>query len=156
VHAGDNVWIGPDSNGNFTATNVRSIQRKRLDVPAASAGQSASFALRKIRRKDVRKGMVVLPKVEGQPAPKVCREFIAEVLILSHATTIKTKYQASKSRMLYFPLLIHLLARMALFSRVMLLGHPHVLCQTRTLCDYAAMIYERHFYKLASRCVLSQ
>jgi GTPase len=38
--------------------------------------------------------MVVLPKIEGQPAPKVHREFIAEVLILSHATTIKTKYQA--------------------------------------------------------------
>ncbi len=38
--------------------------------------------------------MVVLPKIEGQPAPKVYREFIAEVLILSHATTIKTKYQA--------------------------------------------------------------
>ncbi|KAI0127878.1 P-loop containing nucleoside triphosphate hydrolase protein [Xylariales sp. AK1849] len=94
VHAGDNVWIGPDSNGNFTATNVRTIQRKRLDVPAASAGQSASFALRKVRRKDVRKGMVVLPKSEGLPAPKVTREFVAEVLILSHATTIKTKYQA--------------------------------------------------------------
>jgi GTPase len=96
IHTGDNVWIGPDSNGNFMATNVRSIQRKRLDVPAASAGQSASFALRKVRRKDVRKGMVVLPKVEGQPPPKVTKEFIAEVLILSHATTIKTKYQASK------------------------------------------------------------
>lgn len=38
--------------------------------------------------------MVVLPKIEGQPAPKVYREFVAEVLILSHATTIKTKYQA--------------------------------------------------------------
>jgi GTPase len=73
---------------------VRSIERKRIGVPAASAGQSASFALKKIRRKDVRKGMVVLPKIEGQPAPKVHREFLAEVLILSHATTIKTKYQA--------------------------------------------------------------
>lgn len=38
--------------------------------------------------------MVVLPKIEGQPAPKVHREFVAEVLILSHATTIKTNYQA--------------------------------------------------------------
>jgi GTPase len=96
MHVGDNVWIGPDSNGGFSATNVRSIQRKRLDVPAASAGQSASFALRKVRRKEVRKGMVLLPKIEGQPAPKVSREFVAEVLILSHATTIKAKYQASK------------------------------------------------------------
>jgi GTPase len=28
------------------------------------------------------------------PQPKVHREFVAEVLILSHATTIRTKYQA--------------------------------------------------------------
>ncbi|KAK8108490.1 GTP-binding protein 1 [Apiospora sp. TS-2023a] len=94
IHAGDNVLIGPDGLGNFTATSVRSIQRKRIDVPAASAGQSASFALKKVRRKDVRKGMVVLPKIEGAPPPKVHQEFVAEVLILSHATTIKTKYQA--------------------------------------------------------------
>ncbi|KAI3336963.1 P-loop containing nucleoside triphosphate hydrolase protein [Xylariaceae sp. AK1471] len=94
IHAGDSILIGPDSLGQFTQTSIRSIERKRISVPAASAGQSASFALKKIRRKDVRKGMVVLPKIEGQPAPKVHREFIAEVLILSHATTIKTKYQA--------------------------------------------------------------
>ena len=36
--------------------------------------------------------MVVLPKLDHPP--KVYREFVAEVLILSHATTIKTKYQA--------------------------------------------------------------
>ncbi|OTA99101.1 hypothetical protein M426DRAFT_68422 [Hypoxylon sp. CI-4A] len=94
VHVGDNVLIGPDSLGQFIQTSIRSIERKRIGVPAASAGQSASFALKKVRRKDVRKGMVVLPKIEGQPLPKVHREFVAEVLILSHATTIKTKYQA--------------------------------------------------------------
>lgn len=94
VHTGDSVLLGPDSLGQFTQTSIRSIERKRIAVPAASAGQSASFALKKVRRKDVRKGMVVLPKIEGQPLPKVYREFVAEVLILSHATTIKTKYQA--------------------------------------------------------------
>ncbi len=93
VHAGDSVQIGPDSLGHFTSTKIKSIERKRLPVPAASAGQSASFALHKIRRKDVRKGMVVLPKIEGEER-KVSREFIAEVLILSHATTIRPKYQA--------------------------------------------------------------
>ncbi|KAI0594820.1 P-loop containing nucleoside triphosphate hydrolase protein [Biscogniauxia sp. FL1348] len=94
IHAGDSVLIGPDSLGQFIQTSIRSIERKRIGVPAASAGQSASFALKKVRRKDVRKGMVVLPKIEGQPLPKVYQEFVAEVLILSHATTIKTKYQA--------------------------------------------------------------
>ncbi|CAH0036515.1 unnamed protein product [Clonostachys solani] len=94
AHEGDDVLIGPDSLGQFTQTAIRSIERKRIRVPAVSAGQSASFALKRVKRKDVRKGMVVLPKIEGKPAPKVHREFIAEVLILSHATTIKTKYQA--------------------------------------------------------------
>ncbi|THY22332.1 P-loop containing nucleoside triphosphate hydrolase protein [Aureobasidium pullulans] len=93
VHAGDTILVGPDGLGNFTTTTIRSIERKRIGVPACSAGQSASFALKKVRRKDVRKGMVCLLKNDEQP-PKVHREFIAEVLILSHATTIKTKYQA--------------------------------------------------------------
>ncbi len=36
----------------------------------------------------------MLPKLDTPIPPKVYREFVAEVLILSHATTIKTKYQA--------------------------------------------------------------
>ncbi|KAK5119023.1 hypothetical protein LTR62_000234 [Meristemomyces frigidus] len=102
VHAGDTVLVGPDGLGQFTTTTIRSIERKRIPVPACSAGQSASFALRRVRRKDVRKGMVVLlaksadDKTPNAPItqPKVHREFVAEVLILSHATTIRTKYQA--------------------------------------------------------------
>ncbi|KZF26688.1 P-loop containing nucleoside triphosphate hydrolase protein [Xylona heveae TC161] len=92
IHAGDTICIGPDSLGQFTTTTIRSIERKRIPVHVCSAGQSASFALKRVRRKDVRKGMVVLPKLEKAPA--VYREFIAEVLILSHATTIRTRYQA--------------------------------------------------------------
>ena len=92
IHAGDTVLIGPDSLGQFQTTNIRSIERKRIPVPMCAAGQSASFALKRIRRKEVRKGMVVLPKLDSPP--KVYREFVAEVLILSHATTIRPKYQA--------------------------------------------------------------
>ncbi|KAJ4351616.1 uncharacterized protein N0V89_006959 [Didymosphaeria variabile] len=98
IHTGDTILIGPDSLGQFTTTKVRSIERKRIQVPGCSAGQSASLALRNVRRKDVRKGMVVLhkndPTTGAELTPKVFREFVAEVLILSHATTIKTKYQA--------------------------------------------------------------
>ncbi|KAI9829532.1 MAG: hypothetical protein M1826_005576 [Phylliscum demangeonii] len=106
VHAGDSVLVGPDSLGQFASTTIRTIERKRIPVPLCCAGQSASFALKKVRRKDVRKGMVVLPKAADGLPPKVYREFIAEgisipppcrqrkLLILSHATTIKIKYQA--------------------------------------------------------------
>ncbi|CAG8413744.1 unnamed protein product [Penicillium salamii] len=92
IHAGDSVVVGPDSLGQFTTTVIKSIERKRIQVNACFAGQSGSFALKRVRRKEVRKGMVVLKKMEE--APKVFREFVAEVLILSHATTIKPKYQA--------------------------------------------------------------
>ncbi|PHH69186.1 hypothetical protein CDD80_6959 [Ophiocordyceps camponoti-rufipedis] len=94
VRDGDPVLVGPDARGLFAPTVIRSIERRRIRAPAAAAGQSASLALKKIRRNDVRKGMVVLPRLDGQPAPTVHREFIAEVLILSHATTIQPKYQA--------------------------------------------------------------
>ncbi|KAB8073949.1 P-loop containing nucleoside triphosphate hydrolase protein [Aspergillus leporis] len=92
IHAGDTVLVGPDSLGQFTTTTIKSIERKRISVNTCFAGQSGSFALKRVRRKEVRKGMVVLKKLD-QP-PKVFREFIAEVLILSHATTIKPRYQA--------------------------------------------------------------
>ncbi|OBT92079.2 hypothetical protein VE01_09744 [Pseudogymnoascus verrucosus] len=79
VHAGDHVLVGPDSLGHFTQTTIRSIERKRIPVPATSAGQSASFALKRVRRRDVRKGMVVLAKPEdAADAPRVFREFVAE------------------------------------------------------------------------------
>ncbi|KAK9356364.1 P-loop containing nucleoside triphosphate hydrolase protein [Lipomyces doorenjongii] len=92
VHAGDSVYIGPDSLGQFTSTAIRSIERKRQSVDTAHAGQSVSFAMKKIRRRDVRKGMAVL--AQGAEPPRSVREFVAEVLILQHATTIKTRYQA--------------------------------------------------------------
>ncbi|KAH2174528.1 hypothetical protein V6Z92_006371 [Aspergillus fumigatus] len=76
IHAGDSVLVGPDSLGQFTTTTIKSIERKRIQVNACFAGQSGSFALKRVRRKEVRKGMVVLKKLE-QP-PKVYREFVAE------------------------------------------------------------------------------
>ncbi|KAL4948606.1 P-loop containing nucleoside triphosphate hydrolase protein [Aspergillus filifer] len=92
IHAGDTVLVGPDSLGQFTTTTIKTIERKRIQVNACFAGQSGSFALKRVRRKEVRKGMVVLKKLDQQP--KVFKEFVAEVLILSHATTIKPRYQA--------------------------------------------------------------
>jgi hypothetical protein len=93
VHAGDQLYLGPDGNGAFQMVTVKSIQRKRLNVPLACAGQSASFGLKKIRRSVIRKGMVMLDK-ETTPPPRGCREFEAEILVLYHSTTIGHKYQA--------------------------------------------------------------
>ncbi|KAI8902279.1 P-loop containing nucleoside triphosphate hydrolase protein [Globomyces pollinis-pini] len=91
VHVGDSLLLGPDSLGNFVPTIVKSIHRKRVNVPCASAGQGASFALKKVKRASIRKGMVMLGK---SLEPKAVMEFDAEILVLYHSTTIKERYQA--------------------------------------------------------------
>lgn len=83
---GDSTLIGPDSLGQFAVTSIRSIQRKRVNVDGASAGQSVSFALKKIRRNQVRKGMVMVARTDT--APKSYMEFDAEILCLYHSTTL--------------------------------------------------------------------
>lgn len=79
MKAGDTLLLGPDSLGAFFPSQVRSIQRKRVNVEAAIAGQSASFALKRVRRNQVRRGMVMLAK---DAAPKAHFEFEAEILCL--------------------------------------------------------------------------
>jgi GTPase len=79
-------------------TIVKSIHMKRVNTPCATgkrcvntAGQSASFALKKVKRSAIRKGMVMLSKTME---PKAVMEFQAEVLVLYHSTTIGARYQA--------------------------------------------------------------
>lgn len=94
VHIGDSLLIGPDSLGHFTQTAVKGIQRKRVNVPAASAGQGVTLALKRVRRSAIRKGMVMLSHEKDAPMPKACKRFEAEILVLYHSTTIGQKYQA--------------------------------------------------------------
>jgi GTPase len=67
---------GPNNTDDFIPITIRNVQRKRVNVPFVTAGQSASFALKKARRQDIRKGMVMLQKTDLQP--QAVREFIAE------------------------------------------------------------------------------
>ncbi|KAG2171784.1 hypothetical protein INT43_008164 [Umbelopsis isabellina] len=94
AHIGDSLLIGPDSLGHFTQTAVKGIQRKRVNVPAASAGQGVTLALKRIRRSAIRKGMVMLSHEKDSPMPRACKRFEAEILVLYHSTTIGQKYQA--------------------------------------------------------------
>lgn len=91
VKTGDAVLIGPDSLGAFIPTSVRSIERKRVRVAGAVAGQSVALALKRIRRNQVRKGMVLL---SHDATPKSVQRFTASVLILYHNSTIAKGYQA--------------------------------------------------------------
>ncbi|KAI6177385.1 Dgp-1 [Aphelenchoides bicaudatus] len=91
INTDDILWLGPDTNGAFIQVKINSIHRKRLPVDTVHYGQSAAFAIKKISKKQVRKGMVLL---SGTEQPKACWEFEAEILILNHPTTISKNYEA--------------------------------------------------------------
>ena len=83
VKVGDSLYLGPDSLGHFFPTTVRSIHCKRVNVESAVAGHSICVALKRVRRAQVRKGMVLAATV-----PNVVRVFDAEVLCLYHSATL--------------------------------------------------------------------
>ena len=91
IHTGESLLLGPDFSGKFDLVQVKSIHRKRLPVRSVKAGQSAAFALKKVKRTNIRKGMVM---VHAKSNPKAVWEYKGEVLILHHPTTISRKYQA--------------------------------------------------------------
>ncbi|KAG2234910.1 hypothetical protein INT48_000337 [Thamnidium elegans] len=94
VHIGDKVLLGPDHAGQFITTSIKGIHRKRVNIPVARAGQSVSFALKNVRRNTIRKGQVLLIYEKDKPMPASSLKFEAEILVLYHSTTIKSKYQA--------------------------------------------------------------
>lgn len=53
------------------------------------AGQTAALALKKVKRSQVRKGMVLL---DAKLNPKASWEFDADIAILTHSTTIQPRY----------------------------------------------------------------
>ena len=90
VLANDTLLLGPDGNGNFVPVQVKSVHSKRVPVKSVTAGQSAGFALKKIKRSQIRKGMVL---VEPKTNPQSTWNFEADVIILYHSTTIHPNYQ---------------------------------------------------------------
>ncbi|XP_023670305.1 GTP-binding protein 1 isoform X2 [Paramormyrops kingsleyae] len=91
IRLNDILLLGPDPLGNFIPIAVKSIHRKRMPVTEVRGGQTASFALKKIKRSSIRKGMVMVsPKL----SPQASWEFEAEILVLHHPTTISPRYQA--------------------------------------------------------------
>merc|ERR1711936_484064 len=91
IKLNDTLLLGPDPLGHFTPIAIKSIHRKRMPVGEVKSGQTASFALKKIKRSQIRKGMVMVsPKVN----PVACWEFNADIMVLHHPTTIAVRYQA--------------------------------------------------------------
>lgn len=91
IKLNDTLLLGPDALGHFQPISVKSIHRKRMNVREVRGGQTASFALKKIKRSQIRKGMVM---VSPDINPQACWEFEGEILVLHHPTTISSRYQA--------------------------------------------------------------
>ncbi|KYN07987.1 PREDICTED: GTP-binding protein 1 [Cyphomyrmex costatus] len=91
IKLNDTLLLGPDPLGRFTLITIKSIHRKRMPVREVRGGQTASFALKKIKRSHIRKGMVMVAPVLN---PQACWEFEGEILVLHHPTTISSRYQA--------------------------------------------------------------
>lgn len=91
IRLNDTLLLGPDPLGHFVPIAVKSIHRKRMTVAEVRVGQTASFSLKKIKRSQIRKGMVM---VSPEVKPQACWEFEGEILVLHHPTTISSRYQA--------------------------------------------------------------
>ncbi|XP_077293166.1 GTP-binding protein 1 [Arctopsyche grandis] len=91
IRLNDTLLLGPDLLGRFIPIAVKSIHRKRMNVREVKGGQTASFALKKIKRSQIRKGMVMVSPALN---PQACWQFDGEILVLHHPTTILSSYQA--------------------------------------------------------------
>ena len=91
VNVNETLLMGPDSLGEYMECVIKGIHRRRMPATSVKSGQTASFALKKVKRSAIRKGMVMLsPKLE----PKAVWEFEGKITVLHHPTTIVTNYQA--------------------------------------------------------------
>ena len=92
IKVGDKLYLGPYTENNaYEPFIVKSIHVKRTLVEEVKSSCYACICLKKVLRKNIRKGQVLL----GEMTPKnAVREFDADISILkSHSTTIKKGYQ---------------------------------------------------------------
>lgn len=91
IRSNDTLMLGPDPNGQFVTITVKSIHRNRIVVDKVKSAQSASFSIKKIKRSQIRKGMVIVSQLIN---PIATWEFDAQIQILHHPSTIRIRYQA--------------------------------------------------------------
>ncbi|KNC47652.1 GTP-binding protein 1 [Thecamonas trahens ATCC 50062] len=91
IVAGDSLLLGPDSTGGFTPVIVKSIQVARSSAKAVAAGQTASLALKRVKRQAVGKGMMLL---DAGLAPQAHYEFEAHIRAFSTRFPIRVGHEA--------------------------------------------------------------
>jgi GTPase len=90
IKIGDKLLLGPN-DGLYKEVQVRSIQCKRVPVQEIGYGSYVCLGLKKIDRKTIHRGNVVISKNSN---PISVKEFEADITVLkSHSTTIKIGYE---------------------------------------------------------------
>ena len=87
----DILAVGPFSDGTYKQVKVRSIHCKYKDVKEAKAGSYICVSLKNITRREIKKGMVLVP--DTIKTKLAVKEFWALIHILHSPTTIKVGYQ---------------------------------------------------------------
>jgi elongation factor 1-alpha len=90
VEAGDELLLGPFSDGSFREVEARSIEMHYHRVDRATAGRIVGIALRGVSEAVLERGMVLLPR---EADPTAVRKFDAEVMVLNHPTRIDSGYE---------------------------------------------------------------
>lgn len=90
IKVGDKLYLGP-IHKSYDPFIVKSIHVKRVNVNIVKSSCYACLCLKKLQRKNVRKGHVLL----GEETTKRCiMEFDADISVLkSHSTTIREGYE---------------------------------------------------------------
>lgn len=91
VKMGDNLAVGPYTDGSFKSVIVKSIHCKFCKIKEARTGSYICMSLKNINRKEIKKGMVVVTDNDESKIAK--HQFWAFINILHSPTTIKVGYQ---------------------------------------------------------------
>lgn len=131
------MLLGPDSNGQFCAVEVESIEVQRKAVHFLTAGETGALLLRLPTGVDVsaariRKGtMLIHPSLH----PRATLQFDAEVHFLPHAPAIRENYQA----------VIHAGQVRQMAKLVRLLGESNAsVAPATTLCRFEFMYWPEY------------
>lgn len=90
ISVNDKLLLGPN-NGNYETVQVRSIHSKRVPLQTVKYGSYVCLGLRKVDKKNIRRGNVLL---SVQKNPLAVFEFDADITVLkSHSTTIRPGYE---------------------------------------------------------------
>ncbi|MYL16705.1 GTP-binding protein [Halorubrum terrestre] len=90
VETGDELLLGPMSDGSFREVEARSIEMHYHRVDKATAGRIVGIALKGVDEAEIERGMALVPR-GSEPEP--VREFDAEVMVLNHPTRIQEGYE---------------------------------------------------------------